>query len=787
MTQNRAKFDAESIINKLTLEEKAALVNGATFFGMSGVERLEIPALMLLDGGTGINFEQLFGDFCSKEDMKIESTGGMAGSTALSRVIDNYYHPEKLSEDELKLREWIKERLLKITKEEYSPGCFPSGMLLGASFDPEAVYEMGKALGKESKLFGINILLGTPNVNIHRDPLGGRLFEGYSEDPCLVSKLAPELVKGVQEMGVAANVKHFAANNQETNRVGINETISARALQEIYLPGFKACVTEGKVKTVMSAYVAINGTPCSENRWLLTETLRNEWGFDGMVVSDWGAVYRPVEALSAGNDLAMPGPISGEPIVKAVQNGTLDESVLDTAVKRILEIIDFCTQEEENEEDLSSLREETTKAAYNAAASGIVMLKNENSLYPLENTESSVLLTGSGAKELMQCGSGSAGITTDRTSDLAETLRENLSKISVDVCGNSTEKKYDHIIYIAKLGGMEGNDRNDLFLSESDREQLKALCEEKKNHNFTLALVLNVCGPVDISAYENSIDALFVCFLPGMEGAHALGDIMSGRLYPSGKLPLSFPKRYEDTPTFINFPGDGKEVNYGEGIYLGYRYYDKKKIDPAYHFGFGLGYSTFEISGFALESEEFEKELKGHLVVKNTGDRDGAEVVQIYISDPVSTLSKPIKELKFFEKVHLKAGESRRIDFVLTERDFASFDPDYGMFLAEEGNYDIIAAFSSAEKDEQARQRVYLKNKNQYSYGLSSTVKVLYEREELKTALVSLWNANGWDWQIIESNYQYTNNRRLSETFPTEPTEESVNKFLSEAAEVRHR
>lgn len=248
-TQN----EIESITSQMTLDEKAALVNGATFFGLNSVERLGVPSLMTLDGGTGINFEQLFGDFYSKEEIKAESTNGMMGSSVLANVIENYYHPERLSGEETEVYNWIKTRLLALTGEEYSPACFPSGMLLGASFDPEAVYEMGVALGKEASLFGIDILLGTPNVNIHRDPLNGRLFEGYSEDPYLVSALAPQLSKGVQEAGVAANVKHFAANNQETNRVGINESISARALQEIYLPGFKACVQEGGVKTVMSA------------------------------------------------------------------------------------------------------------------------------------------------------------------------------------------------------------------------------------------------------------------------------------------------------------------------------------------------------------------------------------------------------------------------------------------------------------------------------------------------------------------------------------------------------
>lgn len=783
-------MNVENIISQMTLEEKAALVNGATFFGMSGVERLGIPALMLLDGGTGINFEQLFGDFYSKEEVAAESTNGMVGSSALTKVINDYYYPETFNEEETEVYNWIKQRLLAITGEEYSPSCFPAGIVMGATFDPETVYEMGTALGKEARLFGIDILLGSPNVNIHRDPLNGRLFEGYSEDPYLVSKLAPELVKGVQDMGVAANVKHFAANNQETNRVGINETISKRALQEIYLPGFKACVKEGKVKTVMSAYNAINGIPCSENKWLLTDTLREEWGFEGAVISDWGAVYHPVEALRAGNDLAMPGPISGKPIIDAVKNGELSVETLDDAVRRLLKVIDFCKNSEKayKVKDLDVLFEETTKAAYKAASAGTVMLKNKNGIYPVKNGEN-VIISGSGAEEFMQCGTGSAGITTDRTSDLADTLRDTLTDSSIKVECFIDEKSLENgtnIIYVAVVSGMEGNDRRDMLLAAQDQVNLARLCKLKNNHDFKLTLVLNVCGPVDISEYEEQLDAVFVCFLSGMEGAHALGDIMTGKVNPSGKLPLSFPKHYEDTPTFLNFPGEGKEVNYGEGIYVGYRYYDKKKIRPAYPFGFGLSYTAFELTDLALDADVFENELHGYITVKNTGCKDGAEVVQIYISDIVSTLPKPVKELKFFKKVNLKAGESKRVEFTLTEQDFASFDPDYNMWLAEEGEYDIIAATSSAPEDEHCRKRVYLKNQNQYSYGLHTTVKVLCEKAELHEILGKLWDCNGWDWQIVESNYQYTPNKQLCEIFPKEPTSESTEEFLEAIAKVRH-
>ncbi len=540
----------------------------------------------------------------------------------------------------------------------------------------------------------------------------------------------------------------------------------------------------------MSAYNRIKGVPCSENRWLLTDTLRDEWGFEGMVVSDWGAVYHPVPALAAGNDLAMPGPISGKPIAEAVEKGELSIETLDMAVRRMLEIIDFCTNNENayKAENLNTLHEETTKAAYDAAAAGIVMLKNKNGLYPLKNGKN-IIISGSGWEELMQCGTGSAGITTDRTSSLADTLKSVLSDSSIKAECFIDEKSLDkgeNVIYVAVVSGMEGNDRPDMLLSAQDMVNLERLCELKDTHDFTLTLVLNICGPVDISAYEDQLDALFVCFLPGMEGAHALGDIMTGKIYPSGKLPLSFPKHYEDTPTFLNFPGEGNEVNYGEGIYIGYRYYDKKKIRPAYPFGFGLGYTTFELYDLTLDSDEFEHEIKGQVTVKNTGDREGAEVVQIYISDPVSTLPKPIKELKFFKKVKLKAGESRRIDFTLTQRNFASFDPDYDMWLSEEGDYEIIAATSSDPKDEHQRARVYLKTKNQYTYGINTTIKVLYKNFELQDLLYEFWEENGWDWQIVESNYQYTSSRKLFEIFPSEPAKESLERFIAAAEKVRH-
>ncbi len=813
-------FNILDIVEKMTLEEKAALVNGATFFGMTQIERLGIPRLQLLDGGTGMNFEQLFGDFYSQLEKDTNSTNGMMGSTTLTKVIENYYTPDKLLGEEKEVYQWIKTNLEERVGSDYAPGCFPSGMLLGATFNKKIVHTIGQALGAEARLFGIDILLGSPNVNIHRDPLNGRLFEGYSEDPCLVSQLAPELVKGVQEYNVAANVKHFAANNQETNRVGINETISERALHEIYLPGFKACVKEGQVQTVMSAYNRINGTPCTENYWLLTEELRENWGFEGSVISDWGAVYHPIEAIQAGNDLAMPGPISGEPIIEAVGEGRLSEEVLNQAVERLLGTIQYCRQDRlgQTQEVIigeytvplvkavdgkqtflsDSLLEATRQAAYEAAVEGIVLLKNDKNVFPLKQNEK-ILLLGSGSERLLECGTGSAGIHTNRTSDLAEELRTVLGSDSVIVHSDCSSISHDenyldkngvgHIIYIAKVGGMEGNDRKDLVLEKEDVEQLLQLKCLKKQYSFQLTLVLNVCGPIDFSEVSDAIDAVFVCFLPGMEGGHALADLMTGKRNPSGKLPLTFPKHYEDTPTFLNFPGEGYEVNYGEGIYVGYRYYDKKKIFPAYPFGFGLSYTTFELKDFQIEEEWFTDDLHFSIGLKNTGVLAGAEVIQIYISDVYSTLSKPVKELKAFEKVFLEPGEEKKIGFKLTKEQFASYDSDFHCWIAEEGYYDIIAAVSSDLKAGYVAKRVYLENHTPYSYGMDSTIKVFYEHDQLKEYLYQLWKEKNWDWQIIESNYQYTPNRKLRDVLPgnCEENDKNVLNFIEWIQRVKKK
>ena len=762
-------------VKNMSIQEKAILVNGSTFFGTAELRLHNIPRMQFLDGGTGINFEQLFKDIYETD----ESVSALTDNQIQSNVINHYYEPEKLSEKEAVLALAIKKSLReRCGGNEYSPGCFPPGILLGSTWNKDIVLEIGEALGKEACIFNIHVLLGTPNINIHRDPLAGRLFEGYSEDPFLVSALAPYLIQGIQKYGVAANVKHFAANNQETNRQKINEIISQRALEEIYLPGFKACIMQGKVRTVMSAYNSINGIPCTESYMLLTEKLRHEWKSQAVVMSDWDAVSDQISSLKAGNNLKMPGPSDPYCVIKAVEDGTLSEADLDRSAETIIRLSDWINNNYKRSEillsDMDKLVHDTTLAAYKAAAEGIILLEN-NGILPLQNHSTVISIVGTGSEKLLDCGTGSAGITTDRTSIFSQCLQQNLDNtlITKDINGSDT------VIFISSLAGMEGNDRTDMQLPMKDIRKLYeigGLCTElipqdilnslgditQSPEKKKIILVLNVCGPVDLSYINRCTVCAVICtFLPGMQGAAALADIISGKINPSGKLPITFPVKHEDTPSYLNFPGDGYEVCYGEGIFNGYRYYEKKKIKPLYYFGYGLSYTQF--SAGKILNLEVDETISFDICITNTGNTDGAQVIQIYISDPYSTLTKPVKELKAFEKVFLAKGESRTIHFDIPLSQLASYDSDLEKWTVEEGYYDVIAAFSSSEDDIADKKRFYLDIQSPYNFGLNSSLKTIYENSQLRELLIYLWTTKGWDIGVIYEGYQYTPGKTLAE------------------------
>ncbi len=729
---------------EFTTEEKIRLVNGASFFGTSEIEEKEIRRLQLLDGGTGINFEQLFGDFISSSGKE-----GIGGDT-LRDVLDNVYTPENLSSDESReMYQWIMEKLRERIPSMTAPGCYPPGILLGATWDPETVYAVGESLGKEARAFGINILLGTPNVNIHRDIRNGRLFEGYSEDPCVASELAPMLVKGVQSQGIAANVKHFAANHQETNRMNINEFIPERALHEIYYPGFKACVEAG-VETVMSAYNQINGVPCTENSVLLQEMLRDSWGFEGVVMSDWGAVYNPANAVNAGNDLAMPGPISPEALQKAYDDGILSDKALSDSANRIANLAKKYALKPEGDIPV----EETDKTAYDAAAEGIVLLKNDNDVLPLPG-DSNISLYGKHAEYLLTCGEGSAGIHTNRNVSFLEALSECFKEVTQ----NKINDKTDTIIYVAHLPGQEGNDRKDVSLLPSVIYEINNLMADPQIRLMKKILILNVSGPVTLDGIDDKFDAIICPFLPGMRGAQALADIISGQINPSGKLPLTWPENIKDMPTYLNFPGDGMQVHYGEGIFVGYRWYLARGIKPLYPFGFGLSYTEFEVVSIKTDKDKFSDKVTVDIVVENKGARAGKTVLELYVSDVYSTLTKPPYELKAFRKVYIPSGETKKISIELERSAFESYDPNLKKWTFEEGVYKIMAGFSS--EDIRAECEVYANVKSPYSYGMSTSVKIIMENDILHDCIREFFIKENLPWSAMKTSYEYTSQDKI--------------------------
>jgi len=835
----------KTILEQMTIEEKADMVCGASNFCTADASRYGVPAIRMLDGGTGINYEQLIADLILswRTNPRDEEEAWLMkdfSATEERNVIFDYFRPDKLTEKETKVwkkvREYLKEQFIKNTTNNdttlafvemagdaaadiMSPACFPCGMMLGATFNPDVVNQTGHALGREARAYGVSMLLGTPNINIHRDPLGGRLFEGFAEDPCLVAKLAPEYVKGVQEEGVAANIKHFAANNQEKNRQGINETISERALQEIYFPGFRACVEQAQPATVMAAYNKINGTACTANEWLLDGILRKYWGFEGMVVSDWGAVYDPIAALKAGNDLNMPG-ITADPekVVQAVEAGELTEEELDRNVARVLELMDTYGSPECYDMSAQYIMDMSKQAAYKAACEGIVLLKNENGIFPIqskgkagndsvfetvsdEEVMSGVVLCGSGAIRLYDCGTGSAGITTDKTSSIYEGLIQNGVEVSIGIPAAGKRAGISTCICVARIPGMEGNDRKNMKLASEDTRILNQMLDLKReNPMVKLGLILNVSGPVDLALWEHELDGIFCMFLPGMEGGHAMADILTGRVNPSGKLPLTFPKKHKDTPTYLNFPGDGYQVNYGEGIYVGYRYYDKKMVEPLYPFGHGLSYSHFEISNERAIADSVPVELvypdgkvdnkkmpvltdslRIAVDVINQGPEEfseGMEVVQLYISDPYATISKPVKELKAFKKIRLAYGEREKVTFTLTKEDFASFDSDLHQWVAEEGVYNILIGNSS--RNIVCSMPIYLDAKTEYSYSLQTPIKVLYENAVTREHMNHLWFRLGLDLADIDNKYEYEPHTRLIDLVRLKcenPEQEALDEF----------
>ena len=585
---------------------------------------------------------------------------------------------------------------------------FPSLCSLASSWNVDTAYQMGEALAKDCIAHNIDVLLG-PGVNIKRHILCGRNFEYLSEDPALAGELAAGYINGLQKLGVKACLKHFAVNNQEYDRLTISAEVDERVLREIYLKPFEIAVKKSAPASVMCAYNKVNGIWCSENKYLLTDLLRNEWKFNGVVISDWGAVQNISRAIKAGLDLQMPpNPKIVAQLTEAVQNGSIKTEDIDTAVVRML---DFITNN--SKPKINYNRDEQHEAAKQIAAEGMVLLKNKNNLLPITAKKyKKIAVIGEYAVSPLIAGQGSAMVNQQEeyTDNPLAGLKKRLPEVEFQYIEMSQKRELpadmrwpqsvpfrreiadcDLLVFFA--GSMESED-TEFFDRKSAyiNQNVGLFIKSAKVINKPIVLVLQNGGALILDKCENQADAILEMWLGGEAAGGAVADILCGNINPSGKLAETFPNKMR---TDLEYPGDGSKVEYKERFDVGYRYYDKHPEEILYPFGHGLSYTEFNYENLVCNNNNGN--LKITFDLKNIGDFDGAEVVQLYIGDPLSTVSKPIKELKKFEKVFLKAGESKQVCFAISPTDYAYYNVMLKEFVAENGRYDIYIGSSSQD------------------------------------------------------------------------------------------
>ena len=577
--------------------------------------------------------------------------------------------------------------------------CFPPATGLASSWNRDLVERVGRALGDESRAQGVAVLLG-PGINIKRSPLCGRNFEYFSEDPLVSGELGASYVRGLQSRGVGASLKHFAANNQETNRMSVSAEVDERTLRELYLSAFETVVMREQPWTVMCSYNRINGVYAAENHWLLTEVLRTEWGFTGAVVSDWGAVDDRVAALRAGLDLEMPGPVpeSKAALVVAAKASAVDEKLLDVSVERIRSLVRRTTKEVGPEFDV----DDHHALARAAATESMVLLKNDGVLPLAAGKQLAVI--GQFARSPRFQGAGSSQVNPTRVEPALDALMllapvefaagyslagedETLRAEAVALA-----KRSDTVLLFVGLpegDESEGYDRSDLELPES---QLRLIAEVTAA-NARVVVVLTNGGVVSLEPWHDSAAAILETWLLGQAGGGAIAEVVFGQVNPSGRLAESIPLRLQDNPSFLNFPGDGNLVRYGEGVFVGYRYYESADVGVRYPFGHGLSYTSFEYADLAVSRDG----LLASVTVTNTGSVAGNEVVQLYIAPPPSAVRRPARELRGFAKVHLEAGASTRVELALSRRAYSYYDVAASDWVVEAGEYAVQIARSAHE------------------------------------------------------------------------------------------
>lgn len=745
----------EKVVAAMALEEKANLVVG---LGMN----FEIPDSILKLLPAGMNpFGKDSAEIKLTDSLRTPVIGkaailvaGEAGTTAsISRL---GITPMSLTDGPAGLRIQPKR---KNDSQTYYCTAFPVATVLASSWDTALVKKVGQAMGNEVHEYGADILLA-PALNIHRNPLNGRNFEYYSEDPLVAGRMAAAMVKGIQSQGVGTSIKHFAANNQETNRNTVNTIVSERALREIYLEGFRIAVQESNPWTVMSSYNKINGLYTSHSYDLLTKILRDDWGFKGFVMTDWTGGNDPVEQMKAGNDLLEPGNARQvKTIIDAVKSGKLDEKVLDKNVERILTIVlespHFKKYAYSNKPDLK-LHAEITRQA---ATDGMVLLKNEKEALPIAGNSKKVAAFGNTSYEIIKGGTGSGDVNAAYSVSLTEGLKNDgyivdeslqnayvnymketrakmpkpknifeslfggkphVAEMSVDskLASKIAGENDIALITIGRNAG-EGQDRKvegDFNLTDTEKALIKNVSQAFQAKGKKAIVILNIAGVIEVASWRAFPDAILLAWQPGQEAGNSIADVLSGKVNPSGKLTSSFPMAYSDVPSAKNFPGkelpdtskfksefsfmQGKpsEVVYEEDIYVGYRYYTTFQVPVAYEFGYGLSYTKFEYSNLKLSGTEFKDKLTATVDIKNTGKVAGREVVQLYVTAPAQRIDKPAEELKGFVKTKtLNPGETQTVSFTITNKDLASFDTPSSSWIADEGSYAVKIGASSKD------------------------------------------------------------------------------------------
>ncbi len=647
------------LIEKMTIEEKAALCTGASPWTTTPIERLGLPELTVSDGPHGLRH------IVNINDM-------IAASLPAT--------------------------------------CFPTASCMASTWDLDLIHTMGQALAEECIAQKVDIVLG-PGVNMKRTPLGGRNFEYYSEDPYLAGQIAASYIAGVQSKGVGTSLKHFAVNNQETQRHTISSEVDERTLREVYLAAFETAVKKAKPWTVMCAYNKLNGAYCSENYQLLVDILKEEWRFEGFVVSDWGAVHDRVASLKGGLDLEMPGPRERrvKEVVEAVRSCTLDESVLDESVRRILGVVFMAAGTPKGGPfDIAAHH----NLARRIAGEGMVLLKN-NGILPLKGQQH-IAVIGHSAEEAHFQGGGSSHINPTRVDNPFKELQilagnaeltfsegypvgNAIDQNLIDEAVKNARSADVALLYLALPDSKEseGYDRPDLDLTPQEVSLIKAVTAVQPK----TVVILNNGAPVVMSEWIDGTAAVLEAWMMGQAGGGAIADILYGKVNPSGKLAETYPLKLVDTPACINFPGGNGEVRYGEGIFIGYRYYDAKEMRVQFPFGYGMSYTTFSYKNPKVSATTFKDKdgLTVSVDVTNTGKAVGKEVVQVYVHDHKSGLVRPPKELKGFSKIELQPGETRTVSLALDFRAFAYYHPAFHQWITENGEFDILIGASSAD------------------------------------------------------------------------------------------